>query len=61
LEGKILIKEIKSIMNKRINEDNNYLNIEEQEQEINKKVINILKIPSPYVIKDGKRRKRNKN
>lgn len=57
LEGKSLIKEIKSFMNKRklidINENQN-LHI----KDINTKVINLFNKPSPYVIIGGKRYKR---
>lgn len=55
LEGKSLIKEIKSLMNKRslINSKENL-----QINEISIKVINLLDKPSPYVIIDGKRHKR---
>jgi len=55
LEGKSLIKEIKSLMNKKslINSKENL-----QIDEISIKVINLLDKPSPYVIINGKRHKR---
>ena len=55
LEGKDLIKEIKSIMNRRrlINKNENlYI------KDVNIKIINLLNKPSPYVIQNGERYKR---
>lgn len=57
LEGKILIMEIKSFMNKKGLENNSkHLQIDM----INRKVIDILKKSSPYIIINGKRNKRRK-
>jgi hypothetical protein len=58
LEGKNLIKEIKSNMNRRIliNKNKNlYI------KDANVNVINLLHKPSPYVIKNGERHKRINN
>lgn len=53
-EGKNLITEIKSVMNKgRLININK--NLHESIKNINTKVINLLNKSSPYVIKDGKR------